>query len=171
MLEIEIKTNMLPEQIEDKLLELGAKMLRKEKQIDTYFKHPCYDFKTRDEAFRVREVRGKFYLTYKGPKIDRETKTREEIEIEVESKIFTLLERLGFTPLKKVIKRRKVYQWQKLKIFIDQVEDLGEFLEVEADKKEELFQLIDQLGIPRSSLIRKSYLELLMEKERQIKTD
>ncbi len=167
MLEIEIKAKLPSRQIENRLSALGVRMLREERQIDTYFKHPCYDFKARDEAFRVREVNGRLYLTYKGPRVDRDAKIREEIEIEIDGKIFSLLERLGFSPLKKVMKKRKIYQWQKLKIFIDEVENLGEFLEIEAPTKEELFQLVDWLNIPRSSLIQKSYLELLIEKEKR----
>ena len=168
MLEVEVKARIIREVVEQKLLAIGAWLVKKERQIDTYFNHPCRDFKARDEALRVREIKGQMYLTYKGPKIDPETKTRTEVEIKVGKEIFALLESLGFTPLQRVTKERKLYHWQGLKICVDEVEKLGSFLEIEGrDKgeKERIFQLLDRLGIHRSSLIRKSYLEIIREKE------
>lgn len=55
-------------------------------ELDLYFQHPCRDFAKTDEGFRVRcqDYEGgesQCFLTYKGPKIDPETKTRKEIDI------------------------------------------------------------------------------------------
>jgi len=53
-----------------------------------------------------------------------------------------------------------------LKIFLDKVEGLGEFLEIEGDSwqsKEKIFQFLEELGVERNRFIRKSYLELIEE--------
>ena len=57
-------------------------------ESDLFFQHPCRDFVQTDECLRLRERRlsdGSFEhsLTYKGPKIDTGTKTRQEIEIPI----------------------------------------------------------------------------------------
>src|SRR5438132_14309314 len=51
------------------------------RDADHYFNAPDRDFARTDEAFRVRIVGQTNYVTYKGPKLDRETKTRLEIEV------------------------------------------------------------------------------------------
>lgn len=169
MLEVEVKARITGEGVEKKLWQIGAVLLKEEKQIDFYFSHPCRDFKKTDEALRVRRVGDNLYLTYKGPKTDLETKTRKEVETRVEEEIFLLLGNLGFTLLKQVVKKREFYQWEGLRICIDEVENLGRFLEIEGKEiaqKDRIFHLLNRLDIPFSSLIRKSYLELIMEKEK-----
>ena len=165
MLEVEIKVRIDIEEVKDKLSKLGARFIRDQHQLDTYFHHPCRDFKKSDEALRVRAVSGKCLLTYKGRRLDSQTKTREEIEIEIEvdNKIFDILKALTFSKVRSIEKQRSFYRWDNLKIFLDKVEGLGEFLEIEGDSwqsKEKIFQFLEELGVQRNRLIRKSYLEL-----------
>lgn len=167
MLEVEVKAKVDEKRVEKKLLELGAEFLGKELQTDTYLNHPCVDFKSRDEALRIRETDGKRYVTFKGPRKNTETKTREELQVEIKGDIRSLLVALGFAPMHKIIKKRKIYHWQALEIMVDRVENLGNFLEVEGKTTEDeskIFHLLDKLGISRSSLTNKSYLELILEK-------
>lgn len=166
MLEVEIKARVKIKQIQSKLNDIGARSLGEEHQRDIYFSHPCRDFKERDEALRVRRIKNEYFLTYKGPKLDEETKTREEIEIKVGKGIVSLLEKLGFSKLREIEKKRSFYQWENLAISLDKVEGLGEFLEVEGKSyidKERIFKLLKKLGISRKELIRESYLEMLEE--------
>ncbi|RLE14207.1 class IV adenylate cyclase [Candidatus Aerophobetes bacterium] len=166
MLEVELKARVDQEYIRKKLLKEGVKPVKKEKQVDTYFNHPCHDFKSKDEALRVRQAEGRLYLTFKGPRVDTETKTREELEVEVKGDIFALLEALGFVPSKKIIKERETYRWEGLKLFLDKVEGLGSFLEIEGkevNEKGKIFHLFNKLGIHSDRFIKKSYLELIME--------
>lgn len=167
MLEVEIKAKINRDLIKEKLSKLNLHPIKKEKQVDTYFHHPCRDFKLRDEALRVREIQGELYLAYKGPKVDPDTKSREEIQVEVGKEIFSLLKSLGFIAFEKIIKEREIYKWQGLKICIDQVEMLGSFIEIEGrniNEKEKIFNILNKLGVSSNSLIRKSYLELKLEK-------
>src|SRR5262245_36384238 len=50
-------------------------------QADQYWNHPARDFARTDEALRLRQVGEQNWLTYKGPRIDATTKTRQEIEV------------------------------------------------------------------------------------------
>jgi len=175
MLEVEVKVRINIEKVKNKLSNLGVKFIRDQHQLDTYFSHPCRDFKKSDEALRVRITANKYFLTYKGKKLDSQTKTRNEVEIEVNSKIFNLLKALGFSEIRKIEKQRSFYRWDNLGVYLDKVEGLGEFLEVEGNSeflevegnswedKKKIFQLLEKLGIKKNRLIRKSYLELVGE--------
>ena len=111
----------------------------------------------------MREIKNKFFLTYKGPKVDAETKTREEIEIPVEENITAILEKLGFTKWRSVKKERKTYKLNDLTICLDDVQGLGSFMEIETgdyENKNKIFKLFQKLGVDKKDFITKSYAEL-----------
>jgi len=168
MLEVEVKVRVNPEQIKEKLEELKATFIKEVQQEDTYFKHPCWNFKDRDEALRVREEENIFFLTFKGPRLTKKIKVRKETQLQVESKIFELLKELGFSELRKVKKRRRFYQWKNLKVCLDKVEELGDFLEIEGKSWEDkslVRELIKKLHIKEESFLTASYLELLLKRK------
>jgi len=168
MLEVEVKVRVNHKQIKEKLEELKATFIKEVQQEDTYFKHPCWNFKDRDEALRVREEGNIFFLTFKGPKLDKKIKVRKEVQLQVEPEIFELLKEIGFFELKKVRKRRKLYQWENLKVCLDKVEGLGDFLEIEGKSWEDksiIRELVKKLNIKEESLLTISYLELLLRKQ------
>jgi len=152
------------------------RLIRREYHEDTYYQHPCRDFSKTDEALRIRIRRfnGHFeaFLTYKGPKIDSVSKTREEIEVQINDpdEHARILEALGFTEVLTVEKIREKYYVEKgITLTLDEVEGLGKFVEVEAlteDKRkvpelvEKLKKILFDLGVTRFE--RRSYLELLL---------
>jgi len=163
-LEVEIKVRVNRELMEKKLRDQEIPRISQEEQIDTYYAHPCRDFKMSDEALRVRQSDARFLLSYKGPRFDEQTKTREEIEFSVKGDICLLLERLGFRRFGEVRKKRETYLTANFHINLDKVEGLGDFMEIEApgwEEREEMMELLEKLGIPRRFSITKSYLELL----------
>ncbi len=167
MLEIEAKARARHEAVKSRLLELGAELLGEGTQEDLYFAHPCRDFASTDEALRLRREGKGCSMTYKGPKIDSLTKTRVEREVIVGDfdGARAVLESLGFVEVGVVKKRRGYYSLQGFHVMLDKVEGLGEFVEVEKKGDEyeprELLDFTKQLGV--DNLIRKSYLELLLE--------
>src|SRR5580658_5815271 len=84
-----------------------------QEEIDLYLAHPSRDFSKTDEALRLRQKGDANYMTYKGPKIDAETKTRREIELplapgpESLASWTALLEAIGFLPVAEVKKSRR----------------------------------------------------------------
>ena len=138
MLEVEIKAKVTGfSEIKEKLKTLNAKFIKTETQEDIYFTHPCRDFKETDEAIRLRQINNKFFLTYKGPKIDSETKTREEIEVAVEKNIIEILKMLGFREWMNIKKQRKTHKLNNLTVCLDDVAGLGKFMEVEIQVNED----------------------------------
>jgi len=159
--------------IERQLKQLGAVYQTTLHQSDLYFQHPIRNFAQTDEALRVRISNDQSYLTYKGPKLDSNSKTREEFELNIVSpdKYTKLLTKLGFIPVKKVLKTRKVFNLDDIIISLDHLDHLGNFIELELEvtdqkqipsAKNRLFSLIKQLNISPTQLERCSYLELLL---------
>ena len=188
MIEVELKAKVERDEILDivrKLENLGFKRCSKMEEIDTYFNGIDRDFRETDEALRVRKTvdltgNVKYYLTYKGPKIDNISKTREEYQVVVNdgdvAKV--ILEKLGFKPLPPLKKIREIYKnSENITVSIDEVEGIGYFVEFEktvdseGEREEaikDLMDLIKSLNINERRLIRLSYLELrdMYEKEK-----
>ena len=141
-----------------------------------YYNEPNRDFKKTDEALRIRVSNGHAEVTYKGPKIDTETKAREEINVKIDDyqKFNNILEVLNFKRIKSVDKIQRHYECEGLSVMIDEVRDLGRFLEVEVlvegnieAAKERIFSLLKRIGLDKEKLTRESYLELLLKNERE----
>jgi adenylate cyclase, class 2 len=115
-LEVELKAPCLG--VEEKVKALGAVYVKSEFQEDTYYTHPCRDFRKTDEALRIRKTDGLF-ITYKGPKMRSDVKAREEIEYEVLLEAFRLLEVLGFRKAFTISKKRKTYSLDGLTVCCD----------------------------------------------------
>ncbi len=170
MLEIEVKAKVTElEALEKQIINRGWKFRKEVVEEDTYFNHPNRDFTVTDEALRLRKSGGKCYLTYKGPKVDGLTKTREEHNVEVGSAVDAqvILKNLGFKEVLPVRKTRRYYRLEEFDIMLDNVEGLGNYIEIEKRgeyKPQELLDLLEDLGIGESET--RSYLELAIEKKR-----
>ncbi len=176
MIEVEVK-GYADDDVFERVRE-SFDFLRREYHEDTYYSHPCRDFSRTDEALRIRVRRfdGHFeaFLTYKGPKLDKVSKTREEIEVLIEDPEAhaRILEALGFREVLTVEKVRERYYVEKgVTITLDEVNGLGKFVEAEAMTEDEsnvqelvefLMGILRELGVRRFE--RRSYLELILEK-------
>lgn len=168
-----------PQRVVAQLATLGVQPLPAVEQADLYFNHPAKNFKETDEALRIRRVGRQNCVTYKGPKIDAETKTRREIELplapgeESYLQFAELLVVLGFIRVFEVRKQRReaelTWQGQLVHIALDDVVALGKFIELEisaeadqlADAKAALTSLAKFLELHTSE--RRGYLDLLLE--------
>ncbi len=167
MLEIEVKARIPDEEGLKRLERYVAEWesLPKRHQCDTYFSHPCRDFAKSDEALRIRRQDGNTYLTYKGPKRDDFSKTRKEIEVKASEGVSGLLESLGFSEVKTVYKTRRPFRKGSIMLFLDEVEGLGSFVEMESlsgedVSAEDLLDILHDMDLESET---RSYLELLME--------
>ena len=145
-----------------KLRVLGAKQAVTISQADRYFNHPQRDFAQSDEAFRIRSVGAQNFVTYKGPKIDTRTKTRQEIELPLgdgealAEQFAELLTKLSFRPVATVRKQRDCWELTRgdwhFEVAIDDVEEVGTYLEIEL--------VTDTSGLP---LAQQAVLDLAAE--------
>lgn len=162
----------------DALKSLGGKLAAPRREVDQYYNHPARDFAVTDEALRLRTVGSESRITYKGPKIDRTTKTRREIELPLTGQTVEswaeLLKALGFRPVAEVRKHRRkawiAWEGQRVEVSLDDVDEVGPFVELElmadASSLESargcIASLAQRLGLEVSE--RRSYLELLLER-------
>ena len=159
---------------------VGAVFLRREEHCDTYLRHPSRDFRTTDEALRIREINGEPYITYKGPRLAGPIKIRPEIELPMVSGTMDdwlkIWGHLGFVVALTVPKIREVYTLvhcsRGVTITLDHVESLGYFVEIErivSDKSEIALaqQDIQEIGrlLHLSQVEPRSYLGLLLAKQ------
>ena len=181
MIEVELKIRVSENEFLRIKQELKSRSTKKSEEFmdDLYFQHPCRNFEETDEALRIRKSNNESFITYKGPKIGTAMKTREEIEFKVEDadKVKEALEKLGFIPVAHVKKHRISFEYDEYKVSLDRVNQLGTFLEIEceAESEREIKEkeakikkfLSEKLGIKEYKSIRKSYLEMLLEKNNQ----
>ncbi|MDR1818912.1 MAG: class IV adenylate cyclase [Methanobrevibacter sp.] len=180
LIEVEVKSKVKEfESIKKRLKELKIDKISEEIQEDIYLERYDIEFAKNDKAFRIRKITKKngnsTVITYKGPKIDEISKTREEIEIAVEDgdKILKIFERLGFYKGGFVKKTREIYKFDEFIISLDDVEGLDPYIEIEVDLEDDLnyqesiaqiYEIFNKLNIS-SGFERTSYLELLQLKK------
>jgi adenylate cyclase class 2 len=174
MYEVELKVESPHRPVQDRLEELDAEFLGTVEQADTYYNAPHRDFAETDEALRVRRetVAGEesAVVTYKGPKVDAGSKTREEIETTVGAgdDAAAIFESIGFDPAATVHKERDRYGLEGYTITLDTVEGAGSFVEVEIEAeeieaaREGAADLMRDLGLDPEDQIRTSYLGLIL---------
>ena len=174
MIEIEVKARASHRFLRERLATMGVEPEGIQEHLDTYYNSPVRDFSNTDEALRIRSVNERSVLTYKGKKLDSVSKTRPEFETEVDGdNARSILVALGFFESGVVRKKREVFSYQDMTIALDSVEGLGEFIEVEKqadcnikEHSDEIFAFLEKLGIQKEDSIRTSYLEMVLEKEK-----
>lgn len=172
MLEVESKYRSPGnDKVEKALARLGARKTWGGAMEDFYYAHPSRDFGRTDEALRLRKTEEASELTYKGPRMQSQSvKAREEITLRTDNPLTVarIIERLGFTESFVVRKNRNSYILDKLKVEVDDVEGLGEFVELEVltespERSKELMETArTELGLDK--LEPRTYLEMLIEK-------
>lgn len=176
MIEVEVKAKIDGfDEMRKRLENINAIKIKTERQEDRYFNSPVKDFAKTDEALRIRETKSdekhNLFITYKGPKIDAKSKTREEVEMKIEDadKCSKIFENLGFKEVRTVVKDREYYKYENFEISLDDVHGLDPYMEIEIDLEDNsdysqaqksIFELFEKLSIT-DGFERTSYLELL----------
>jgi adenylate cyclase class 2 len=185
MYEVEVKVRADHAAVEAELGRADATRVDAVVQEDTYYDAPHRDFAETDEALRVRREwrpdRGDdgdpetTRLTYKGPLLEAESKSREEHETAVADgdAAAGILDGLGFEPAATVKKDREHYHLDGYAVTLDAVDGLGEFVEVETETtdndieaaRDGALAVLESLGLDPDAQIRTSYLGLLLDKD------
>lgn len=178
--EVELKFRLDGSQsIESELRKSGAIERSVVSHVDRYFNHPARDFRSTDEAFRIRSVGDRNCLTYKGAVIGNVAKTRHEIEvdfadgIDAAEHLFEMVRCLGFRFVREVRKTRRSFtvirNGRNFELAFDEVPELGYFLEIELLAEDDdqtaaetaVWELAHWLGLTNAEP--RSYLNLLVE--------
>ena len=120
------------------LMEKSGKFLFSEHQIDHYYtpSHRNFaDLKPINEWLRLRNSDGKYSITYKNWHRDENKKAHHCDEYETSlgeiDQLEKILNVLNFTTVVIVDKKRKAYLYKDYEIALDEVKDLGNFVEIE----------------------------------------
>ena len=175
MYEVEVKVQADHRTVRPSLEDQGAEPVGRVQQVDTYYDAPHRDFAATDEALRLRRETNDdgttTCVTYKGPLVDARSKTRHEAETTVadDDAMAAILDGLGFKPAATVEKEREYYRLFSYTVTLDDVADLGEFVEVEREAedvdeaREGAFEVLRALGLDPDDQLRTSYLGLLLD--------
>lgn len=186
MYEVEVKLRADHGTVESALDAAGAEYVDSVVQEDTYYDAPHRDFAETDEALRIRRERNPeagddgsdeefetAKITYKGPLLEAESKSREEHETTVadDEAAKGIFDGLGFEPAAAVRKERAHYRLDGYTVTLDRVDGLGEFVEVETETEDDDIEaaregaraVLDDLGLDPTEQIRTSYLGLLLD--------
>ena len=164
-----------------KKLEETTKFIRKVEQSDEYFTPIHRDFlepKFPYEWLSIRRRSNKIILNYKHwyPEGVEVAKYCDQFETEVKNseQLEKILLVLNFKKLVRVEKKREVYMFDdEFEISLDNVKDLGYYVEIEALKdfggidktREKLFDFTKKIGIDTSKIDKRGYPFLLIKKK------
>lgn len=169
-IEVKIKVDDL-KKIKGKIIKLGFRT------ISPYsFEHNIL-FDTKDERLkknklllRLREIEGKYIVTFKRPaelsQNSSHYKIKEEKEIEVSDyeNVKSIFTGLGFKVFFIYEKYREIFDNGNVKIMMDHT-PIGDFIEIEGDA-EEIDKTAAQLGYGQSDYITDNYMTLFKRKHK-----
>ena len=185
MYEVELTVPADLDAVRERLEAAGAEREVALVQVDTYYDAPDRDIAETDAALRLREetplggeadAEPTTKVTYKGPLVDDDSKTRKERETLVADggAMAGILEGLGYEPAATVRKERTFYAFEGLTVTLDAVDDVGEYVEVETEvateaavpeARDRAAAALRELGLDPDDGIRTSYLGMLLAGE------
>ncbi len=181
--EIEIKIKISnPDEIEKKILEKG-RFIKERKQTDKYFvpqNQDWFEIKPVSKYLRIRYEDDKHHLNYTDAKYDNKTVllTSDEYEFNIEDPKTAeeFLKQLGHELKVTVTKTRKYFQVENFEIVLDNIKELGNFIEIEAKKdfgnakktRQACFDFAKELGIQLNQSEYKSsgYPNMILENQK-----
>ncbi len=177
MKEIEVKVLSIDlEEMESKLISLGATLIDKELQVNTLIDSKENFIQNNLNSYlRIRETKSllkediKFTLTMK-KNINRDG-IRENIEINTDisdkNAMLEILKSLGYYVFQEGFKERTSYTLNNARFDLDRWDTQTypePYMEVEVDDKDELEDIVKLLDIPKENISTKSIVELREEK-------
>lgn len=167
-LEIEAKVQVVTfEPIIHRLTQYGGQWIGSYQQNDIYFTDTEKRLLKSGCGLRVRQQRcgdqSQSVVTFKGPRQSGPFKTRLELETSVgDSQILCrILEQLGLKPFLTVSKNRQEWQFTKCLVCLDEVAELGLFVEIEAADEQLIRLTLEKLQLSHLPIIKQGYAELL----------
>ena len=166
---IEIKARIEdPDQIRELVKELDHTFVGLDHQVDTYFKTTNGRFKLRESS-----LSGPYLIFYlrnniSGPK----SSVYQKLPVADAKGLKDLLKEMqGIHTI--IEKKREIYLYENVRIHLDEVKELGNFLEFEAVMDEKYSNkevvtgkvkyLMEKLGVKNEDLIGESYENILLE--------
>jgi adenylate cyclase class 2 len=148
----------------EKIESLGSDFKKTKETNDRYFEVPQRTKRTKYLRIRFNNDQEDGTLAYHEVIDNLQTK---EWEIDVNDTRIgqQILEKLGFQPEVDVKKKRLVYILDNAKILLDEVENLGSFVEIEAPDEKTLEKIVQKLDLDEKDIVSGAgYPDLIKEK-------
>jgi len=164
-IEAKIKVAAL-EPIAGKLKELGAQFLHTTQQTDTYFMDTHKLLHKNDCGLRIRrqsiDGNQSAFLTFKGAREKTKYKSRSEHETGIgdPDAAENILEGLGYQKRLTVEKKRSVWRLDNCEVCLDELPELGCFVEVEGPDEETISSVLAKLNLQNQPHISKGYASM-----------
>ena len=136
-------------------------------QDDTTFVNFDTDYANfmKDTNFlRIRKTKDKIFFNLKRPQSNEMDCIEREVEINDADQMIGAIELLGYHKAVNVVKTRTKTMYNGMEICLDEVKDLGSFIEVEKivdgdgeEVKNELFIFLETLGVKRKDRVMNGY--------------
>jgi adenylate cyclase class 2 len=170
-LEIEAKFRLAdPDALRRALRQAGAKALGQVLEHNLYFDTPDGRLRRADCGLRLRTEQAagapaRTVVTYKGPRRPGELKIRPEHEVAVDSAetARAILEGLALAPTLAFEKRREDFQLGPARVSLDELPELGFFLEIEADDEGSVQAARETLDLADEPTVTQTYIALVAE--------
>jgi len=159
------------------LSRLGFALCEEIDQEDQFFDTDDRSLLKSDRGLRIRRQTSpqssSTILCFKGPRQPGPFKKREEIELEIDDlqKARRLLELLGYKTIMSVKKKRQTAQIEPCLVCLDEVDQLGSFIEIEGPGEAEITTVLKKLDLDQHPHIPTSYAKMLAEKLSSLNSD
>jgi adenylate cyclase class 2 len=173
-LEIEAKVRVEKlEPIAEKLRQWGAEFLQTVREEDLYFDSGDGVILQKDCGLRIRKrdsqapnLKSQIFLTYKGPRGKSIFKSRQESQVELDDfdTMKIILLSLGYKERLTVEKTRQLWHLDNCEICLDDVRQLGTFVEVEGPDEKTIEVILEKLGLDKNDHIPKGYANMTAKK-------
>ncbi|HLP79255.1 MAG TPA: class IV adenylate cyclase [Acidobacteriota bacterium] len=172
-MEIELRCKA-PSHIHDRVLSLRAVKKSQKIEDDEYFKF-ALDVE-RKLVLRIRRKNtGESLLTFKGSSKAPEDTAWQEWETSANDPeaLKKLLLSNGLVSVVRIVKNRTTYKLEDFEINVDEIQDLGTFVEVELQSEDfviahkRIRELLARMDIHERDIITKGYVPLMIEKNAQ----
>jgi len=175
-MEIELRAKITNEKLLENNLKLLAGIAEKiggERQVDIYLKHENDIERRMVVRIRKNYENNKAILTFKGKAKGADVAWADyDTPIENPDKLEAVLTGNGYVYVCLVDKIRQSFTYNDFEINIDNVRDLGLFIEIEKQGKEdevevckkEIIGLLSKLGISENNIINQGYVQLMINK-------
>lgn len=181
--EIEVKAKVSHFQdLKSKLEDIGCEFSQSTRQEDDVFENFDGDYTTftsETNFLRIRkEIKNektRILFTLKRPQKNELDCIEKEVEISDAQEFEDALVLIGYHKAVSVYKNRSKTKYKDMEICLDEVDELGSFIEVEKitegesdDVQEELFTFLESIGVEREDRVMNGY-DTLMYKKMQAK--
>lgn len=169
--------------VREKLKAAGGKFVSRVMETNTFLDQPEGSLKKEGKGLRVRINRNvdtggeTVVVTFKGPLRKGAVKTREEREVVVENHddAVGVFEGLGFGVRLSFEKRRETWELGECQVELDELPELGTFVEIEGESEEVVMGVRERLGLSGVEMGKDGYASMIAKylqkagRERELK--